>query len=147
MLKAPGNPTPRRSKRIQIVSPYVELGELAGREQKWQEAADDTDRLLRLNPVDFPQAWFLNAVANFNLGKLEVAEKSAREGLSHDAAHHFPKMNLLLAAILVQKKDYPGSAENLRAYLQYAPNAEDAQQVKKQLEEVEKVLGPEAKKQ
>ena len=104
-----------------FVSPYLELGDLAGREQKWQEAVDDTDRLLRLNPVDFPQAWYLNAVANFNLGKLDVAEKSAREGLSHDAAHHLPRINLLLGVILAQKHDYPGSAENLRNYLQILP--------------------------
>jgi len=130
-----------------FVSPYLELGDLAGREQKWQETLDDTDRLLRLDPVDFPQAWYLNAVANFNLGKLDVAEKSAREGLSHDAAHRLPRINLLLGVILAQKHDYPGSAENLRNYLKYSPNADDAARVKKQLEDVEKVLEPEAKKQ
>jgi tetratricopeptide (TPR) repeat protein len=130
-----------------FVSPYLQLGDLAGREQKWQETVDDTDRLLRLNPVDFPLAWYLNAVANFNLGKLDAAEKSAREGVSHDAAHHMPRINLLLGVILAQKRDYPGAAENLRNYLQYSPKAEDAEQVKKQLEDVEKVLGPEAKKQ
>ena len=130
-----------------FVSPYLELADLAGRDQKWQETVDDTDRLLHLNPVDFPQAWLLNAIGNFNLGKLDSAEKSVREGLSHDPAHHYPKMNLLLGVLLAQKKDYPGSAENLRNYLQYSPKAEDAEQVKKQLDEIEKVLGPEAKKQ
>jgi tetratricopeptide (TPR) repeat protein len=130
-----------------FVSPYLELGDLAGHEQKWQETLDDTDRLLRLNPVDFPQAWFLNAVANFNLGKLEPAEKSAREGISHDEAHHLPRINLLLGVILSQKKDYAGAAENLRSYLKYSPNSEDAAKVKQQLEDLEKVLGPEAKKQ
>ena len=130
-----------------FVSPYLQLGDLAGREKKWQETVDDTDRLLRLNPVDFPQAWFLNAVANFNLGKIDAAEKSAREGLSHDDAHHLPRINLLLGAILAQKHDYAGSAENFRTYLRYSPNAEDADQIKKQLEDIEKVLGPEAKKQ
>ena len=130
-----------------FVSPYLELADMAGRDQKWQETVDDTDRLLHLNPVDFPQAWLLNAIGNFNLGKLDAAEKSAREGLSHDSAHHYPKMNLLLGVLLAQKRDYPGSAENLRTYLQYSPKAEDAEQVKKQLDEIEKVLAPEAKKQ
>ncbi len=129
------------------VNPYLQLSDLAGREQKWQEAADDTDRLLKLNPVDFPQAWLLNAIANFNLKKLDVAEKSAREGLSHDSAHQFPKMNLLLGVVLAEKQNYSEAAQNLRDYLKYAPQAEDAEQVKKQLAEVEKVLGPEAKQQ
>ncbi len=129
------------------VSPYLQLGELAGREQKWQEVADDTDRLLKLNPVDFPKAWLLNAIANYNLSKLDAAEKSAREELTHDNQHQFPKANLLLGVILAQKQSYSEAAQNLRDYLHYAPKAEDADQVKKQLAEVEKVLEPQAKQQ
>jgi tetratricopeptide (TPR) repeat protein len=130
-----------------FVSPYLQLADLAGHEGKWQETADDTDRLLRLNPIDFPQAWLLNGIANFNLKKLDVAEKSAREGLNHDSLHHFPRLNLLLAVVLVQKQSYAESAENFKNYLQYAPHAADADQVRHQLDEVEKVLGPDAKKQ
>ena len=48
---------------------------------------------------------------------------------------------------LAQKKDYTGAAEQLRDYIRFAPNATDIAQVKEQLADVEKVLGPEAKKQ
>ena len=130
-----------------FVSPYLQLGELAGQEQKWQEAADDTDHLLKLNPIDFPQAWLLNAIANYNLHKFDIAEKSARELLTRDSTHQFPKANLLLGVLLAQKQSYLEAAQNLRDYLHYAPKAEDAEQVKKQLADVEKVLGPEAKQQ
>jgi tetratricopeptide (TPR) repeat protein len=129
------------------VSPYQQLALLAARDQNWQELADNTDRLLRLNPIDFPQAWMYNAVANFNLKKLDVAEKSAQECIARDPAHHFPKMNLLLGMLLAEKRDYAGSTQNLRNYLQYAPNAEDAEQVRKQLAEVEKFVTPEAARQ
>jgi tetratricopeptide (TPR) repeat protein len=128
-----------------FVSPYLQLADLAGREQKWQEAAEDSDRLLRLNPIDFPDAWLLNAIANFNLGKLDVAEKSAREGLSRDTEHHLPRINLLLGVILARKQDYSGSVANLKDYLHYAPNAPDAEQVKKQLEQAQQALAPEPK--
>lgn len=130
-----------------FVNPYLALGDLAAREQKWQDAADNSDHLLRLDPIDFPEAWLVNAFANFNLGKLDAAEKSAREGLARDTNHHLPKMNLILGVVLAQKHEYAGAAENMRAYLQYAPQADDAEQVKKQLDEVEKVLGPQAKQQ
>lgn len=130
-----------------FVSPYLALGDMAAGEQKWQEAADDSDHLLRLDPIDFPEAWLVNAFANFNLGKPDAAEKSAREGLSHDTAHHVPKLNLILGVVQAQKHEYAGAAENMRDYLRYAPNADDAEQVKKQLDEVEKVLGPQAKQQ
>jgi tetratricopeptide (TPR) repeat protein len=130
-----------------FVSPYLQLAILAARDQKWDEVADDTDRLLHLNPVDFPQAYLYNALANYYLKKMDAAEKSARDGISHDDTHRFPKMNHLLGVILAQKQDYAGSAENLRSYLKYAPTATDADTVKKQLAEVEKSLEPEAKKQ
>jgi tetratricopeptide (TPR) repeat protein len=129
-----------------FVSPYLELAGISAGEQKWQDVADDTDHLLRLNPVDFPQAWFLNATANYYLGKKDVAEKSAREGISHDPTHHFPRMSYLLGILLAQKQDYAGAAENLREFVHYSPNAPDLDQVKKQLAEVEKALGPEASK-
>jgi tetratricopeptide (TPR) repeat protein len=130
-----------------FVSPYQELAAMAAREQKWQEVIDNTDHLLRLNPVDFPQAWLFNSLANYYLKNLDAAEKSAREGISHDSAHHYATMNHVLGAILAQKKDYAGAAEQLRDYIHFAPNATDIDQVKQQLSEVEKVLGPQAKKQ
>jgi len=130
-----------------FVSPYQELAMLAARDQKWPEVIENTDHLLRLNAVDFPQAWLFNSLANYYLKNLDAAEKSAREGISHDAAHHYATMNHVLGAILAQKKDYAGAAEQLRDYIRFAPNATDIDQVKQQLAEVEKVLGPEAKKQ
>ena len=130
-----------------FVSPILELALMAAREQKWQETADRTDQLLRLNPVDFPQAWMYNALANYNLKKLEAAEKSAREGLSRDSAHHYPASSHVLGLVLAQKHDYSGSAQNLRDYLHYAPDAPDSAEVKKQLDEIEKAIGPEANKQ
>jgi tetratricopeptide (TPR) repeat protein len=129
------------------VNPYLELASMAMREQKWQEAADQSDKLLRLNPVDFPRAWMVNALANYYLKNMDVAEKSAREGIERDLVHRFPVMHRILASIVAQKKDYTAAAQNLRDYLRLAPNATDVEDVKKQLAEVEKITGPEAKKQ
>jgi len=129
------------------VNPYLELAAMDMREQKWQEAADTSDRVVHLNPVDFPQAWYFNALANYNLNKFDLAEKSAREGLNRDTAHKYPRMSRILAVILAQHQDYPGAAQQLRAYLQFAPTASDVEIVKKQLAELEKSLNPEAQKQ
>jgi hypothetical protein len=130
-----------------FINPYGQLALLAVRDQKWGEVADTTARLLQLNPVDFPIDWYYNAVANFNLQKLDLAEKSAREGLSSDPAHRVPKLNHLLGVILAQKLDYAGAMDNLRAYLLLAPAATDIDLVKKQLAEVEKLAQPALAKQ
>ena len=130
-----------------FVIPYGQLAAIAAREKKWQEVADDTNHLLQLDPVDFPQAWLYNAVANYGMHNWDVAAKSAREGLSHDPSHRYPKLSQVLGAALAMQHDYPGSAQNLRDYLHYAPDASDVDLVKKQLSQLEQVLEPQTDKQ
>jgi len=121
------------------IKPYMQLAGLAAREQKWQEVADSTDRVIKLNPFDYPGAYFYNSVAHYNLRNVDAAEKSAREGMKQDEAHRIPKLAHILGVILAEKNDLAGAAENMKAYLQFAPNAKDADQVRKQLSEVERL--------
>jgi tetratricopeptide (TPR) repeat protein len=130
-----------------FVSPYEQLAGLAASEKNWPEMAKNSSRLLQLNRVDFPRAWYSNAFANFQLQNIEAAEKSAREGIAADSGHHFPQMNYLLAIILEQKQDYAGAAASLRSYITLAPKAADVDKVKQQLAELERRLQPEAKKE
>ena len=128
-----------------LVTPYLDLAVIAANEKNWQDVADNTNRMLKLNAVDFPQAWLFNSLANYYLKNFDAAEKSAREGISHDAVHRYPKMNQVLGVVLAGKQDYSAAAEQLRDYLRYAgPNASDAETVKKQLAELEKAAPPPA---
>jgi tetratricopeptide (TPR) repeat protein len=130
-----------------FVSPYLQMALLSAKENKWQDVADTTDRVIKLNPMDFPQAFFYNSVANFNLKNIDAAEKSAREAVKLDTAHRMPKAQHLLGVILAEKRDYSGAADNLRGYLKFAPNAQDATAVRQQLTELEKVTGSAAQVQ
>lgn len=121
-----------------FVNPYVQLAGIAAQEQKWKEVADTTDRIVRLNPVDFPGAYFLSSVANYNLKNLDAAEKSAREGIKADTRHRFPKINHILGVILAQKGDFSAAAGFMKDYLRFAPKASDAEFVKNQLAQLEK---------
>ncbi len=125
-----------------LVAPYLELGLMSAREQKWQDSAQYLDRAVQLDPVDFPQAWYVDAVANFNLKKLDPAEKSAREALKLDPQHRNPRADYLLGLVLMEKRDYAGAAAELKSYLAMSPSAENQQEVKKQLEELEKIQAP-----
>jgi tetratricopeptide (TPR) repeat protein len=122
------------------LKPYQQLAGIAMREQKWQEVKDTTARLVRLDPFDFPDAWFYNAVANYELKDYTAAEKSAREGLKVDNDHLVPRTNQLLAVLLAGKEDYAGAAQSLKAYLQISPNGPEAETVKKQLAIIEQKL-------
>lgn len=123
------------------INPYLQMAVLAARENKWKDVADTTDRAIKLNPVDFPQAFFYNSVANYNLRNLDAAERSAREAQKLDSQHRFPKINHLLGIILSEKRDYAGAAEQMRSYLKFAPTAQDAGAVRTQLAEIEKLSG------
>ena len=122
-----------------FISPYQELANLAAREKQWQELLETTDQLLRLNPVNFPQYWMLNAAANYNLRHFDAAEKSVLQGLRLDAQHHVPKLEYLLGAVLAQRHDYRGAAEHMRNYLKLSPNAPDAGAAQAQVESFEKL--------
>jgi tetratricopeptide (TPR) repeat protein len=119
-------------------SPYEGLYLLAMRDSKWEEVASLTEKLLKLNPYEFPNAYLAAALANFQIKKLDAAEKMAREGLKIDTSGKIPRLHYLLGLTLAQKSDFKGSAESLRMYLQLAPTAKDADTAKKQLADIEK---------
>ncbi len=122
------------------VSPYLALSNIAAHKSDWAQTLDLTDRALRLNAIEFPQAYYYNAVANLNLRHLDEAEKSAREAIKLDTRKNFVKLEQLLAAILIEKQDYPGAAKSMRAYLESNPQASDAVQVRARLAELDKAL-------
>lgn len=120
-----------------FVNPYEELAVMAAHDKQWQEVVDITGKLIALNPL-LPQAWFLHAAGDYNLQKLDDAEKHAREGLKLDEEHRIPRLEYLLANILMQKQDYPQAAEHMRSYLQLSPRADEAEVARKQLADLEK---------
>jgi tetratricopeptide (TPR) repeat protein len=122
-----------------FVRPYLQLAVIALQASKWQELAAVTDKTVKLDPFDYPQAWFFNSVANFNMQRFDAAEKSALEAERLDTRHQFPKNSHVLGIVLALKKDYAGAAERFKTYLKYAPTADDAAKVRQQLAEVEKI--------
>ncbi len=124
-----------------LVTPYVELGLLAAKSTNWQESGKYLDRAVELDPVDYPQAWYADAVANYNLKKYDAAEKSARAAVKLDPRHANPRSDYLLGLVLAEKQNYPAAVEELTAYLKLAPNAPDLAQVKDQIGQLEKLMG------
>lgn len=131
----------------QFVSPHQLLAALEFQQRQWQQAADESGAVLRLNPISFPQDWFYNSAANYYLGHYDVAEKSARRGIQGDVDHHIPKLEYLLGVILAQKRDYQGAAEHMRNYVRLAPQAADVAQVNQQIANLDKLLSTQAASQ
>ena len=121
------------------VNPYDGLAQIAMMAHDWPAVIDATGKLVALNPVNFPDAYYDNAVANYYLKKLDDAEKSALQGLRVDEAHQIPKLQYLLGMILLQKQNYQAASEHMQAYLGLAKQPEDMELARKGLAQIEKV--------
>jgi Tetratricopeptide repeat len=140
-----------------FLPPYVSLATMAFAIGNWPEVLQFTDHILELDPLNktkvtgyivdldpwnSAEAYFYNAMANYKLGNVEAAEKSALKAEHVDLRTSFPQLHLLLGEIHARKNDYAAAIPEIRKYLELAPHAPDADQVRGKLAEMEKLSGP-----
>lgn len=121
------------------VNPYDGLASIAASGKQWQELVNLTTKLLALNSVNFPNAWFLKGVGHFYLQQYASAESSARQGLKVDEGHNVPKLEYLLGMALSQQRQYVEAAQHMRAFLQRATKPSDVQDAQQQLATIEQL--------
>ena len=93
-----------------FVKPYLQIAIVELQAARWRGLAEVTDKLVKLDPFDYPQAFFFNSVANYNMQNFEAAEKSALAAERLDTRHAFPKVDHILGMLFALKKDYAGAA-------------------------------------
>ena len=123
-----------------FVYPHQQLYQMALQEQNWKSLIDHTDELVRLDPFEFPVAYYFNALGHLQLKEYDAAEKSALQAIEADRKQSNPKTHYLLGAIQVQKQDWTGAAQSFRAYLKAAPNASDKASVEKTLGQLDQQI-------
>jgi tetratricopeptide (TPR) repeat protein len=127
------------------IPPYERIASLSATAKKWQDVVDATNHALQLNPAGTPQIWYFNAVGNYNLRHPGEAETAALTSLSMDPNHLAPKTEQLLAVILAGRGEYPAALNHLRNCLKYTPPGPEAEQMKQQVAQLEKVVPQETK--
>jgi hypothetical protein len=138
-----------------FLPPYMSLAVMAYEAKDWAEVLKLTNHILERDPLNhvavagyildldalnYTGAYFYNAVANYKLDKFEDAESSALKA-EHLLLSRFPQLHLLLAEIHARKNNYPAAISELQTYLELAPYAEDADQAREQLAQLEKLNG------
>jgi hypothetical protein len=123
-----------------FIPPYERIVPFAALAGKWQEVADDTAHELELNPRGTPQIWYYNALGNYKVNKKDVAEASATKALAMDPLHTQSATEQLLAVMLADKRDFAGALAHLRNCLTYLPAGPNADIVKQQVEQLEKLV-------
>ena len=139
-----------------FLPPYMALASLAYETRNWTEVLSLTSHImdldpmnnvaatkyiLDLDPLNYVGAYFYNAVANYQLNKIEEAEKSALKAEHLDLLTRFPQVHLLLADIYAQKNKYAMAISETQTYLELAPHAKYAEQIRERLAKLEKQNG------
>jgi Flp pilus assembly protein TadD len=118
------------------LNPYSPLVRMALAEGRFGEAKQLSSHVLELNP-HMTEVQFFHAIASFELGEIEEAEKSlatvqtAADGKSYPGVHH------LMGTILAKKGQFAPAALEYRAFLTSDPQAPAAADVQRTLMEWE----------
>ena len=120
-----------------FVPAYLCLADTSGQLRHWNQTLEFAERALKLDPVQNLYGHFYMAVAQFQLKELTGAEKNALQTIDDDHLHRLPQAHLLLAQIYASRADLKSVATQLRAYLSVVPNAPDAPNVRKRLQDLE----------
>jgi tetratricopeptide (TPR) repeat protein len=118
------------------LNPYDPLVRMALQQQRWGDAAEISSRLLKLNPHATEMQYF-HAVAAFNGGDIEAAEKSAKTVREARDGQKFPGAQHLLGMILAKKGKFEPAATEFRGFLTSQPDSAAAPSVRRQLTEWE----------
>jgi tetratricopeptide (TPR) repeat protein len=118
-----------------FVDSYTRLGALQLDAKDNLGAIQSSSRALEIQPLN-SLANFIHAAGNYNLDRLDEAEKSARQA-GKTANGNLPQLHVLLANILMRKDDYPSAILEMHAYLQEAPSGPFAAQTRRDLDRLQ----------
>jgi len=122
-----------------LVGPWQELGFLACAQSKWEEALHYLEQAVRLDPVGSPAPWYFEAIANYNLGRYDAAERGVRTELRLDQGKN-PQGVYLLGLVLIAREDFRGGAKALESYLALAPTSPDAPAARRELSRLQQKI-------
>lgn len=140
-----------------FLPPYLSLAGLEAEAANWKDVLKLTSHVVALEPLkhdglngyildldslDYAEVYFYEALANYNLQNLEAAEKSGMKAERLDVRPRFPQLRLLLADIFAQKNQNAAAIKELQMFLEIAPGAKNAEQVRERIEELKKLNEP-----
>lgn len=134
-----------------FLPPYLPLAAMAYEARNWTEVLNLVNHALDLEPFkhthgdlldldtfDYAAAYFYQAAANYQLNRIDEAEKSALQA-ERQLRNRTPQLHLLLAEILTRKEKYAAAIAELQTYLELVPHAKEADLVRERLATLQKL--------
>jgi hypothetical protein len=119
------------------VSPYIQLAGLYAARGNWPEVLRLSGKVIEFDPISYPDAYFLNAIANYNLKQMLEAESSAQKAVETDKEHRFPRAELLLGKIQRDRGKDAAAAGHLRNYMKLEPSSPEVPGIQEYLAKVD----------
>ncbi len=114
------------------ICPYLPLAMLQHGAGDWNALVETTDRMLRLDSIDYPLAHLLNAAGHYNLGEFDEAEKAARAAEALDS-RAFPQIWQVLGWTSTVKHNDVAAIGQFQQYLKSLPDDPGAPPVRRAL--------------
>ncbi len=124
--------------------PYMRMTYLSAIARNWEQTRQLGERLLGLDPVNFPLCYYYYSIALFNLKQFDKAESNALRADSLGVQRTEPRVEILLANIYTAKGNYPAAADRYRAYLKIVPDGPLTERVKTDLAATEQMAKSQA---
>ncbi|HEY2544554.1 MAG TPA: tetratricopeptide repeat protein, partial [Candidatus Acidoferrum sp.] len=129
--------------------PYLSLAVMASAAENWREVIRTTNFILaldpfkdltgytvELDPFNFAEAYFYNALANYQIQNFAEAERNALK--AEHLLGRTPELHLLLGELFARKNDYAAAIVEMQTYLDIVPHADNADQIRARLAELKK---------
>lgn len=117
----------------QYIKPVIQLAEVAGLQQRWENEMRLCQQALKMLPAGTPTIYYYYAQAVFHLGMPDEAEKLAREAVAFDTLGECPQSMVLLGEIFEKQGNVSDAVVEYKAYLKMAPHGPEAQHAKEAL--------------
>ena len=117
--------------------PYLSLARIELVEKDWKTALDNSEVVIAMNGSGYPQAYYFDAVAAYNLGDRDKALDRAQHAVKIDTEFEFPIAWQLVGVIYDGRGDFKSAAAAFRSYVAHAPAGPAVDAVRKMAEQDE----------
>ena len=114
------------------IPPYLSIAALDFRDNRWEQVDELSMRVLKLDPETL-EAYYYHGVANYYLGKLNAAKKSALKVSESHEVGRYPLVHFLMGSIHAQEGNFGEAASEYRRLLRLEPDLPFAGQLRHQL--------------
>ncbi len=112
------------------VFPYEGLYQLAFDRDDIPDLLDKTETLLRLNPYEFPMAYYYSAVANLQLKNFDASEERIRVAIQMDPGNKNPMSFFVLGFVMASTGRLPEAVDSFESFLELDPDGGPATQAR-----------------